>query len=158
MNTKEAAEKWGCSEKTVREYCNNGMIPLAEKVSGKWYVPDEMLGLPPVTLNRAVYLLTCLEEHVLPAVNKYWNEEKLSDALVYLSDMRFIIGYEGHASLEEAARKCRVSKLGKKLIDSGEGCNEIEAGGGLELKAGIESGLPSALVSVSGTAKTKHTK
>ncbi len=158
MNTKEAARIWGCSDNTVREYCSNGIIPLAEKVGGKWYVPDEMQELPPVTLKRAVYLLKCLEENVLPNVNRYWSEEKLTDALVYLSDMRFIIGYEGYTSLEEAVAKCRVSKLGKELIASGKDRNEVEAGGGIDLKAGVDRGLPTALAGINGMIKTKHNK
>lgn len=97
----------------MRKYCKTGMIPFAEKVNGKWDVPDEMRSLPPVTLNRAIYLLTCIEDNVLPDVSRYWSEEKLLNSLLYLSDMRFIIGYEGHSSLEEAAKQCRVSKLGK---------------------------------------------
>ena len=94
MNTKEAAKKWKCSEKTVREYCKNGMIPLAEKTGQKWDIPDEMEKLPPVTLNRAVFLLQCLEENELPEVKGYWCRDKMLDALVYLSDMKFIIGFE----------------------------------------------------------------
>ena len=31
MNTSEAAKKWKCSVGTVRKYCNEGMIPPAEK-------------------------------------------------------------------------------------------------------------------------------
>ena len=153
MNTKEAAKKWGCSEKTVREYCNNGIIPIADKEDGKWCIPDEMQELPPVTLKKAIYLLTCLGDDVLPTVGRYWSEDKLLDALVYLSDMRFIIGYEGHASLEEAAKKCRVSKLGQELIESGKVRDKLGVGGEIGIKAGIESGLPTALLSITGTMK-----
>ncbi len=32
MNTSEAARKWKCSVGTVRKYCNEGMIPPAEKI------------------------------------------------------------------------------------------------------------------------------
>ena len=156
MNTREAAKRWRCSEKTVREYCKTGMIPFAEKINGKWYVPDEMRALPPVTLNRAIYLLACIEDNVLPDVSRYWSEEKLLNSLLYLSDMRFIIGYEGHSSLEEAAKQCRVSKLGKKLIESSTNGNEIEAGGDIGIKAGIESGLPSAVMTLTGSAKVKR--
>ena len=30
MNTKQAAQKWGCSVKTVTKLCADGVIPLAE--------------------------------------------------------------------------------------------------------------------------------
>lgn len=32
MNTSEAARKWKCSVGTVRKYCSEGMILLAEKI------------------------------------------------------------------------------------------------------------------------------
>ena len=31
VNTSEAARKWKCSVGTVRKYCNEGIIPPAEK-------------------------------------------------------------------------------------------------------------------------------
>ena len=155
MNTKEAARKWKCSEKTVRDYCKNGMIPLAEKTGRKWDIPDEMEKLPPVTLNRAVFLLQCLEENELPDVNGYWSRDKMLDALVYLSDMKFIIGFEGHASLEEAAKQCHVSVLGKRLIAS-TGSQAVEAGGDVGITAGIEGGMPTALVSINGSLKKRN--
>jgi hypothetical protein len=110
--------------------------------------------LPPVTLNRAVFLLQCLEENELPDVKGYWSEDKMLDALVYLSDMKFIIGFEGHASLEEAAKQCHVSVLGRKLIGSTDG-RAVEAGGEVGITAGIEGGMPTALVSISGSASAK---
>ena len=42
ITTKEAAERWGCSESTVRKWCQNGLlfsIRKAEKVSGRWRIP-----------------------------------------------------------------------------------------------------------------------
>ena len=154
MNTREAAKKWGCSEKTVREYCQNGVIPIAEKNGGKWYVPIGMQSLPPVTLKKAVYLLNCIEDNILPAASRYWSENKLTDALLYLSDMGFIDGYEGNLSLEDAARNSRVTKLGKGLIDSDE--KQVEVEKNIDIKVGIEKGQPNAVISVSRSVKEKR--
>ena len=153
MNTKEASKKWGCSESTVREYCKNGLIPLAEKKGFNWDIPDEMRSLPPVTLHKAVFLMKCIEDNVLPETSRYWNEEKMVDALEYLSDMRFIVNYDGHISLEQAAKKSKVSKLGKELIkkaDRKPGKNEF----GIEGEAGLSGEGPKASVKVSA----KHTE
>ena len=42
MGVKEAAEKWGYSESTVRKWCRDEKIQLLvkpEKVSGRWRIP-----------------------------------------------------------------------------------------------------------------------
>ena len=153
MNIKEASKKWGCSESTVREYCKRGLIPLAEKRGFNWDIPDEMQYLPPITVHKAVFLMKCIEDNVLPETSKYWNEEKMVDALEYLSDMRFIVNYDGHSSLEQAAKKSKVSKLGKELIkkaDRKQGKNEF----GFEGEAGFSDGGPKASIKVSA----KHTE
>ena len=108
MNTKEASEKWGCNEDIVRDYCKSGIIPVAYKERFKWVIPDGIQELPPVSAKKAVYLMKCIEENTLPGTGRYWNKDKMADALLYLSDMRFIIDYEGHSTLEDAAIKCRV--------------------------------------------------
>ncbi len=44
MGTKEAAEKWGYTQATIRKWFNNGEIWLMvkpEKVSGRWRIPKE---------------------------------------------------------------------------------------------------------------------
>ena len=59
MNTSEAARKWKCSAGTVRKYCNEGMIPPAEKSTRfpwGWNVPDEACK-PPVTRHKAVVIM-----------------------------------------------------------------------------------------------------
>ena len=54
MNTKQAAQKWGCSVKTVTKLCADGVIPLAEKDErGRWVIPDEC-EKPPVTGRLSV--------------------------------------------------------------------------------------------------------
>ena len=145
MNTREAAEKWRCSEKTVREYCKSGMIPLAEKKVFAWEIPDEMEKKPPVTRTKAVYLMRCISDDVLPETKGYWSEEKLIDALEYLSDVKFIIDYDGSDSLEEAVKRSRISSIGKELIAK-ETKKNSESSIGIEIsgEAGVDKGLPVA--------------
>ena len=145
MNTKEAAVKWGCSETTVREYCRSGMIPLAEKKIFGWEIPDEMEKKPPVTRTKAVYLMRCISDDALPVTRGYWSEEKLIAALEYLSDVKFILDYEGNVSLEEAVKRSRISTIGKELIAK-ESKKNIEKSIGAEISAegGIDKGLPTA--------------
>lgn len=46
----EIALKWNISERNVRNYCNKGRIPGAQKIGGIWYVPDT--AVKPGRLNR----------------------------------------------------------------------------------------------------------
>ena len=44
METKEAAEKWGYSEGTIRKWCRDEKIQLVlkpQKVRGRWRIPRE---------------------------------------------------------------------------------------------------------------------
>ena len=42
ITTKEASERWGYSEATIRRWCKEGSLSVvckAEKVSGRWNIP-----------------------------------------------------------------------------------------------------------------------
>lgn len=43
MGTKEASEKWKCSQATVRNWCRKGMIPGAtqDKYGSPWHIPKD---------------------------------------------------------------------------------------------------------------------
>ncbi len=159
MNTKEAAVKWGCSETTVREYCKSGMIPLAEKKIFGWEIPDEMEKKPPVTRTKAVYLMRCISDDDLPVTRGYWSEEKLIAALEYLSDVKFILDYEGNVSLEEAVKRSRISTIGKELIEK-EAEKNVENSFGINVsgEAGVEKGLPTAKGKIVLTGNRKEAR
>ena len=40
LSIREAAEKWGVSERRVPHYCLNGRIPGAERFANAWVIPD----------------------------------------------------------------------------------------------------------------------
>ena len=40
MNVKQAAERWGISDRRVRILCANGKIAGAYRVGKIWYIPD----------------------------------------------------------------------------------------------------------------------
>lgn len=41
ITTKEAAAKWGISDRRVLQYCNTGRIPGATKMGNTWIVPKD---------------------------------------------------------------------------------------------------------------------
>lgn len=41
ITTKEAAEKWGISDRRILQYCNAGRIPGAVKKGNLWLIPAD---------------------------------------------------------------------------------------------------------------------
>ena len=39
ITVREAAEKWGVSERRINQYCAEGRIPGAERFGGAWATP-----------------------------------------------------------------------------------------------------------------------
>ena len=39
ITAREAAEKWGVSERRINQYCAEGRIPGAERFGGAWAIP-----------------------------------------------------------------------------------------------------------------------
>ena len=39
LSIREAAEKWGVSQRRINQYCTEGRIPGAVKMAGVWLVP-----------------------------------------------------------------------------------------------------------------------
>ena len=65
MTTKEAAAIWGIKEKTISNYCNLGYIPNAEKVAGRWIIPDKSLKpLSQDTIRRLLIVSIGLKNNV----------------------------------------------------------------------------------------------
>lgn len=40
ISIREAAEKWGVSERRVNQYCSEGRIPGAERFGRSWAIPQ----------------------------------------------------------------------------------------------------------------------
>ena len=41
MDTRAAAEKWGCTDRDVRDWCRGGHIAGSTKEKRKWLIPDD---------------------------------------------------------------------------------------------------------------------
>ena len=39
LSLREAAEKWGVSERRINQYCAEGRIPGAQKIGKAWAIP-----------------------------------------------------------------------------------------------------------------------
>lgn len=40
ISIREAAEKWGVSERRINQYCSEGRIPGAERFGTSWAIPE----------------------------------------------------------------------------------------------------------------------
>ena len=54
ISVKEASEKWGITERVVRQYCADGRIPGAFITGKTWNIPDtaEKPGRKPAKVER----------------------------------------------------------------------------------------------------------
>lgn len=93
MTSKEAAKKWGCSTSTVTEYCRNGLIFGAERIRGKWDIPENA-GKPPMSkgqMRKFLQNLLSLRE----GAEIDWNLtgyplEKIKEVYLYLAGMGYV--------------------------------------------------------------------
>ena len=100
MNTKQAAQKWECSAKTVTKLCADGVIPLAEKDErGRWVIPDEC-EKPPVSRFRLCYLMDMINQLKEGVVYKKvkWGigEKELQDGYQYLIENAMVSSFDIH--------------------------------------------------------------
>lgn len=124
MNTSEAAKKWKCTADTVRKYCSEGMIPLAEKSTSfpwQWNIPDETYK-PPVTRHKAVVMMQ-IANAVCDGGKVNLKTLGISEGLAwavfqYLQDCGFIAMREVQGEIAEAMKTIQVLPLGKKLIEA----------------------------------------
>lgn len=124
MNTSEAAKKWKCTVDTVRKYCNEGMVPFAEKSAcfpWPWNIPDEACK-PPVTRHKAVVMI-CMANavHEGGKVNIKTlgiSENLVRDAFQYLQDCGFIAKYDAQSEITEAMKAIQILPLGEKLVEA----------------------------------------
>jgi excisionase family DNA binding protein len=49
ISVTEASERWGLTDRTVRNYCSEGKIPGAFMTGKTWNIPDD--ALPPQRIN-----------------------------------------------------------------------------------------------------------
>ena len=52
ITVREAAEKWGVSERRINQYCAEGRIPGAERFGGAWAIPAGAEKAPATPANR----------------------------------------------------------------------------------------------------------
>lgn len=51
ITVKEAAERWGYGEATIRKWCKDGSLSVVckpKKVSGRWQIPNEAVCPKPI--------------------------------------------------------------------------------------------------------------
>ena len=41
LSLREAAEKWGVSERRINQYCTEGRIPGAQRIGKAWAIPAD---------------------------------------------------------------------------------------------------------------------
>ena len=144
MNTKQAAQKWGCSVKTVTKLCADGVIPLAEKDErGRWVIPDEC-EKPPVSRFRLCFLMDMinqLKEGVIFQQVKWGiSEKELQDGYQYLIENAMVSSFDVR-QLEEELPNAKITSRGKALMEREikEGSSQRKFNVNFKINAGVFS-------------------
>ncbi|UUM12044.1 hypothetical protein NQU17_00330 [Clostridiaceae bacterium HFYG-1003] len=123
MNVKDTARRWGRSEKVVRTYCQEGIVPSAEKKGRFWDIPQNAPA-PPLTRHGLVLLL---ESILLQADGAAVNVRRIGYPEIevvlgyrYLSDQLFISGFSETEPIEKALAQAKCTQRGRKLIAAHE--------------------------------------
>lgn len=123
MNVKDASERWHVTEKTVREYCKEGIIPEAYKqkksvkslIYEEWNIPS--IDRPPVRRAGLVRYMLCIisiNEGAKPKFSRECNEVK--QIYKYLSDSGFITEWKSSKDIVKSLRGVSITSLGNELI------------------------------------------
>ena len=144
MNTKQAAQKWGCSVKTVTKLCADGVIPLAEKDErGRWVIPDEC-EKPPVSRFRLCFLMDMinqLKEGVIFQQVKWGiSEKELQDGYQYLIENAMVSSFDVR-QLEKELPNAKITSRGKTLMEreNKEGSNHRKFNVNFKINTGVFS-------------------
>lgn len=113
MNTREFAKKNEKKTDWVRSRCKEGLIPTAEKKSGRWDIPEDA-ELPPYTGREAALILENIIERnkgievcLVPAKMG----ERGEAALGYLMNNGFISNPDDGGAITVAKRGIKLIKL-----------------------------------------------
>ena len=118
MNTKQAAKKWGCTSKTVCNYCKTGIIPDAEK-KVFWIIPDTQQK-PPASRLKLVKVLEYIKNCSAFPKHKFahpLSEELFVECVTYLQEYGFI-SKMNNISIDGDWTDIVVSNIGEELIKS----------------------------------------
>ena len=122
MNTREAAAKWNVKPRTVAEYCNQGLIPAAEKIKklGRlvWEIPEDCVK-PPMSRHGFCFLISqaCLIKNGGDYQQVNWNYplNTVIDGYKYWASNLFINSFD-EKNMENAIKNFTITKRGLELI------------------------------------------
>ena len=116
----QIAKKWNVSKKTVRRYCEQGMVPFAEKEGRQWMIPYGT-DKPLLTRNAAVRLMFYIEaisEGGAPSLKGTGiTNEQIENGYPYLVERGFITELNCGKTLKDQLKDVYITSIGKALID-----------------------------------------
>lgn len=129
--TNEISGLWNIKPKTVRDYCNNGLIPLSFKDKGKHYIPSDTTKPEPMVIKAALALCLLQSSRNISedTLRKILSDPVFFKRSSYLRDINFITTHRdlglGRFELTEQGKnylsnikKETVIGILKKHIDS----------------------------------------
>lgn len=150
----EKAVEWNCSASTVRQYCNSGIIPTAEKVRRKWSIPDNCKK-PPLTRHGLCFLLDTIYQvnqgAKVDIANWGYPKKQVKDGFEYLISYAFMTPFLWK-EIKTKLKECSVTKRGEDLIAR----ENKESKGKTSFKAHITAKANVGIASVELGAEVSH--
>ena len=125
MTTKQISERWGVSEKVVRDRAL--IMPMARKTF-RWDIPD--VEMPPITSHMALVLLQMMDAYKMgghPELSRIGiRESDRDDGYKYLAEAGYIT---------EPTPRALITEMGKTLMQElSAGKNETRIRAGIDMK------------------------
>lgn len=116
---KEVAKKWNCSERMIREYCQKGVIPFAEKkgIRKNWYIPEDW-PKPPMSRRGLCNLMSNVKQIQAGASAskiKWCNSLNKEKGFEYLISAGFISDFD-YGNFEESVFTIVITPRGEDLL------------------------------------------
>lgn len=148
MTSKEAAKKWGCSVNTVTEYCRNELIFGAQRIRGKWDIPDKA-SMPPMSkqhMRKFLQKLLALQEGAELDWDLFgYPLQEIKEVYVYLAGMGYIKNIKkAEQDLNVILQNASLTTGAKEFFSLGEYAetseNQTKTTASVSVNAGIVNG------------------
>lgn len=163
-DTKTMAEKWNMTKKTVASLCAHGFIPAADKVNGKWEIP-ETVPKPPCSVRFALRYLSNIEMINEGAVPKFFlygkKTEEIVDAYEYLKDLGFCTDFRwisegGEIDFQKTLTGVKLTAAGREFMKKNAGNSSDEDSSSFEISVNGKAG--SSKLPVEGSVNVKYSR
>jgi hypothetical protein len=122
LDTKEVAQKWGLSQRTIASYCRKKYIPKAYKKSNTWKIPvGSLKPLNAKETRNALFLISKIHNYLIIDHDYTSKQLESSHELSPILDYLESFGYISFKDSSNHITKVLVTEKGMSVMNSGKG-------------------------------------